>query len=124
MAHYSNLAHELLAGVEAAVASVATEELMRSGIKAGDVPSKIALAVGEHLIVAWGGQHVYFPRDIARRNARIDDEFDGENIDQLARKYRLSDTTIYSIISSERERRRIKQIALPGISKQGGWKNG
>ena len=116
MAHYSNLAHELLAGVEAEVMAIASKELASIGVKAGEAPSKIAVAVGEHLTMAWAGQHVYFPKDIARRNARIFDEFNGENIDELARKYRLSDTTIYSIIANERARRRVKQVSLPGVT--------
>ena len=117
MAHHSNLAHELLAGVEAAVSAVVRDVLARSGVKAGEAPAKAAVAVGEHLIEIWGGQHIYFPRDIARRNARIYDDFNGENVDELARKYRLSDSAIYSVIATERERRRIKQLTLPGIGR-------
>lgn len=115
MSYYGGLAHELLAGVESAVVAIAQQELTRNGIQAKDVPAKIAFAVGDHLTSAWAGQHVYFPRDVARRNAKMFDEFNGSNVDELARKYRLSDTTIYSIIKSERGRRRIQQLTLPGV---------
>ena len=113
MAYYSDLAHELLAGVEGTVESLALEHLEKNVGKA-DMAKHLAQAVGEYLLKDWSGLHVYFPRDIARRNARIYDAFTGDNIVDLARTYQLSDTTIYSIIARERERRRIKQLMLLG----------
>ncbi len=108
-------APELLAGVEAAAMEAVQAEFKRIGRVPGDAPRRIAVAVSDYLISAWGGAQVYFPKDIPRRNARIFDEFTGDNIRELAVKYKISDPWIYQILAAERERRRMKQLTLPGM---------
>lgn len=93
----------------------ARAEIARIGKAPGDAPRRIALAVTDYLVSAWGGAQVYVPKDLARRNARIFDDFTGDNIRDLAVKYKISDPWIYRIIASERERRRMKQLTLPGL---------
>ena len=63
-----------------------------------------------------GGSKVYFPFDKARRDARIYDDFTGDNIQELRTKYHLSEQTVYQIIREERARRKHKQSVLPGVS--------
>lgn len=118
MSNHTNLAHELLADVESTVITAALEELKKQGLqdKVGELPQNIAVAVGLRLSNAWAGQQVYIPRDIARRNARIYDDFTGSNMRELVEKYRLSAAATYQIIASERQRRRIKQLSLPGMA--------
>lgn len=109
---YSSLAHELIAQVESTAQAIIEKELERRGIESGAIAQQAAMAVGEHLVTAWGGQQIYFPKDIARRNARMYDEFKGDNAPELASKYSLSTAAVYQIIASERERRRMKQCSL------------
>lgn len=118
--HYNSLAHELNAQVEASAQDIIRQELEKQGIQPGCIPEKAAIAVGEHLAVAWGGQQVYFPKDIPRRNARLYDEFTGNNASALARKYNLSTASIYQILASERERRRARQQHSTGSPGRGG----
>ncbi|SBV97951.1 hypothetical protein KL86DPRO_20352 [uncultured delta proteobacterium] len=39
----------------------------------------------------------------------------GDNINDLRVKYRLSEPYLYQVIAAERERRRVKQLSLPGV---------
>lgn len=119
MQQYSNLAHELIAQVESSTQAVIQAELEKQGVKPGNIPQQAAMAVGEHLVTAWGGQQIYFPKDIARRNAHMYDEYTGDNAPEMALKYKLSTAAIYQIIASERQRRRIKQLVLPGMTMPG-----
>ena len=62
-----------------------------------------------------GGSKVYFPFDKARRDARIYEEFTGDNLHDLRARYHLSEQTVYQIIREERARRKHKQSVLPGL---------
>lgn len=66
---------------------------------------------------AWGGQNFYIPMDMigkARsRDAELYDKFTGDNHAELAIKYNLSTQHVYRIVRRERERRSVKQHALP-----------
>jgi len=71
-----------------------------------------ALAEETALAVAdlCGGRQIYLPNGQAirraLRNARIWRDFNGRNIDELARKYRLSTACIYQILAEQRRLRR------------------
>ena len=83
-----------------------------------DQPNARAVAqnAAAYLADTWGGQSVYFPKDmVARmstRNEEIYDSFTGDNISELVRTYGLSRQAIYRIIKAERQRRSPKQISL------------
>lgn len=72
--------------------------------------------VTARIAVECGGQNVYFPSDKKRRDAKIYEEHTGDNIPDLARRYRLSVQTVYQIIREERARRRLRQVVLPGLT--------
>lgn len=60
----------------------------------------------------WGGQRLYMPQDRVRRNREIYALFTGNNHNDLARSFRLSENTVRRIIAKERERRRPKPLLL------------
>ena len=63
----------------------------------------IGLDVFKMLVRKCGGTYVYIPKEdkVTRivRNARIKAEFTGSNIRELAKKYRLSEVQIRSIVA-------------------------
>ncbi len=59
----------------------------------------------EELAFLFGGQLIYVkktrnPNAVAERNSRIVAEYDGSNSKDLARKYQLSQATIYHILKA------------------------
>lgn len=59
----------------------------------------------EELALLFGGQLVYIKKTrnqnvVAERNSRIVADYDGNNTKDLARKYQLSQATIYQIVKS------------------------
>jgi Mor family transcriptional regulator len=50
----------------------------------------------------WGGQHIYFPKDVSykvsQRDQQIFAEFNGSNHAELARKYDVSAVWIYRVV--------------------------
>lgn len=66
----------------------------------------LALDLAEDVRLKWSGCLIYIPkgRDWSRndRNAAIWHDFNGSNQTDLARRYGLSITTIYDILSKER----------------------
>jgi Mor family transcriptional regulator len=95
------------------LADRARRDLKVSKAKADEFGADVADDIAE----AWGGQNFYIPMDmigrVRTRDAQIYDEFIGDNQDELASKYGLSTQHIYRILRRERERRRVKQHALP-----------
>lgn len=85
--------------------SVIAETLRRAGVSA-----RLAASTAAHAVRGWcanfGGVTVYLPRGheerIAKRDARIVQEFDGTNAVDLARCYGLSESRIRQIIRRER----------------------
>lgn len=75
------------------------------------VGESMAAAAGElvtdELVSYWGGQHICIPRDhyrkISDRNRRILSEFTGKNQSDLARKYDLTLSSIYKLISKHKK---------------------
>jgi Mor family transcriptional regulator len=59
----------------------------------------------EELALLFGGQLVYIKKTrnqnvVAERNSRIVADYDGNNTKDLARKYQLSQATIYQIVKA------------------------
>lgn len=84
---------------------VVRAELCRQGISNADAKvqaGKIAGVIAHYL----GGQTIYMPSGdrlkIALRDSQIYQEFTGNNVHALIRKYRLSQTQIYEIIRVQR----------------------
>ena len=75
--------------------------------------------VADMLAEEWGGSSVYIPKNLASRFRRRDAElyraFTGHNIEELARKYGLTQQRVYSIIKAERARRARSQLTFPGL---------
>jgi hypothetical protein len=67
----------------------------------------LAALVQVRLGQLYGGAFVYVPRQDTRkgRDAAIYDEFNGSNLLELSRKYRVGFTSIYKAIHRERTRR-------------------
>lgn len=70
---------------------------------ADELSWRLAQKMGEH----WGGQNINFPRGYQlskmRRDVEIYLEFNGNNCNELARKYKLSVQQIYMIIKEQRK---------------------
>ena len=76
--------------------------------------------VADMLAEDWGGSSVYIPKNLAsrfrRRDALLYREFTGQNVQELAQKYGLTQQRVYAIIKAERTRRAHAQRSLPGLS--------
>lgn len=88
------------------VVDVVANELKKLGYDEEDSiqkAKKITFAISSY----FGGKSFYLPAGEPLKRALRDYEiyrsFDGKNIDQLIRKFRLSQTTIYTIIRQQRK---------------------
>lgn len=85
------------------------------GIGIGEDAANLAGDVAADEVAAqWGGQLINIPKDhhrkLSDRNRQILEDFDGTNHSELARKYGLSTSSIYKLISKlKKERRREAQ---------------
>lgn len=100
---------ELLRDLEGKVKQVGMAELGMEENEAKRLGERIAdIIAGE-----WGGQNLYIPIGLVHkrtaRNARIFEEFTGNNVPGLARKYGLSIQAIYRIIKSERAKQPVEE---------------
>lgn len=75
----------------------------------------LARRVTTRIALEFGGEQIYLPKDKARRDARIFDEYTGDNVLELRARYKLSESTLYQVIRAERSRRRLRQGVLPGV---------
>jgi len=82
--------------------SVLNQTLEANGINDNNLSLALVLGIGEHI----GGMQVYLPKgDNLKRQLRdieISDRFNGRNIKQLSREYKVTDKTIYEIIAKMR----------------------
>lgn len=96
---------ELLSDMADRVASLASNSLGLEGGKA----KKFGKDVMEMMASEWGGQNLYIPMRLtakrSERNAKIFNEFTGDNAQMLALKYGMSVQQLYRIIKQERARR-------------------
>lgn len=71
-----------------------------------DVADLIGLENYRKLVDMYAGELIYIPKpdsfDRLVRNQKIVDEFDGNNVGELARKYRLTPVTIRRIVDEKR----------------------
>ena len=84
--------------------------------------SALARRVTTRIALEFGGEQIYLPRDKVRRDARIYDDYTGDNIPELRARYHLSESTLYQIIRAQRMLRKMKPGLLPGVeqSKENG----
>ena len=106
---------ELLDDVAAKVANMARCGLpLMDEAQAKDFGRRVADMLAEE----WGGSSVYIPKNLAsrfrRRDARLYREFTGQNVQELAQKYGLTQQRVYAIIKAERARRACAQLTFPG----------
>jgi Mor family transcriptional regulator len=85
-------------------AELFTSSLIGSGIDANTARCRTA-GIIEELALLFGGQLVYIKKTrnqnvVAERNSRIVADYDGNNTKDLARKYQLSQATIYQIVKA------------------------
>lgn len=107
----SNRGSELLNQIEAII-----NEELKGGVSA------LARRVTTRIALEFGGEQIYLPRDKVRRDARIYDDYTGDNIPELRARYHLSESTLYQIIRAQRMLRKMKPGLLPGVeqSKENG----
>ncbi|BFR47473.1 Mor transcription activator domain-containing protein [Nitratidesulfovibrio sp. HK-II] len=117
MSRFTQRGCELLKDVEDTVEATTQRELRIRGLlerkDLAGLPKDLGRVIADRLAEEWGGQNVYIPMDSARRNARLYNEFTGDNVHDLAKKYRLSVARVYSIVADERTKRRMPQLRLP-----------
>lgn len=85
-------------------ADLFTSSLIGFGIDENTARYRVTSII-EELALLFGGQLIYVkktrnPNAVAERNSRIVAEYDGGNSKELARKYQLSQATIYQIIKA------------------------
>lgn len=105
----TNRGSDLLNQIEAII-----EEELANGT------TTLARRVTTRIALEFGGEQIYLPKDKARRDARIFDEYTGDNVLELRARYKLSESTLYQVIRAERSRRRLRQGVLPGVFFTGG----
>ncbi|MBV4411339.1 positive regulator of late transcription [Enterobacteriaceae bacterium YMB-R22] len=87
-----------------ALVDVMASELTRQGVPCNPraAARKLAVAMSHYM----GGRAYYLPTGVRMLNAIRDDmiycEFDGRNIEQLRRKYNLSQPQTYNILAQQR----------------------
>lgn len=94
---------EILAELVAAIAP----ELIKHGLDAV-AANEAAMSATERVRNEFGGLLLYIPRgnnfDISERDEKIYGLFDGRNVDELARKFKLSVQHVYRILAKCRAR--------------------
>ncbi len=81
-----------------------TNSLIGFGIDENTARCRVTSII-EELALLFGGQLIYIkktrnPNAVTERNSRIFAEYDGGNTKELARKYQLSQATIYQILKA------------------------
>ena len=112
---YSTKGSEVLESVEATLYGQVRSALLEEGFppeRAEQLAAQVAKNTTEDLRYSWAGAQIYIPLDKPRRNAKIFEDFTGDNFHELASRYHLSDRQIRSIITNETDRRRMKQGSL------------
>lgn len=70
-----------------------------------ELSEQIAINVTDQLQTEWGGTSLYFPKtlDKTQRNRAITKEFNGKNMQELCKKYKLTESYIYTLVRESRE---------------------
>lgn len=93
-----------------------TARLAERGIHVpAEVIEAVSLDVAMDVQFEWGGQQIYVQQSSPYLRRRIYSEFNGSNVPELVRRYRLSTKTIYDYIAAERRREKPDQLTLPGV---------
>jgi len=84
---------------------------------APEMADAIAIAAGAELAASWGGQLIYFPKNIRtrirKRDLEIYERFTGDNHAELAQMFDLSVTWVYAIVKrTGAELRRERNVDL------------
>ena len=112
---FSSRGNELLSAIDAYVRDIVAKKLGKTSLSAKQIEA-VSLESGaelaERLRIDWAGQHVYVPFDKQRRNAAIYAAFTGDNHHELASQFHLGVGTVYDIIKTEQQKRRMKQANL------------
>jgi Mor family transcriptional regulator len=94
---------------------ICTHVLMKHGMEEDKAIAQ-AQEMAERMCKSWGKQLIYFPEYDSQerlvRNARIFQECNGTNFDELAHKYDLSVQAVYHIYKSVREQEIAKRQKL------------
>lgn len=116
MADNNAQGRQLLLDLEEEAKNHVRDHLARTKLLPAEKCDALAESLAKHLAdwlaLSWGGQQVYLPKDNQRRAALIWQEFDGNNVPELASKYGVCIHTIYRIIKREREARQLRQGSL------------
>lgn len=79
------------------------QDVMQTALSFGHSPpvaSDLAMCAAQKIMKSIGGSPHYIPKkDVFERNEKIKAEFNGKNRAELLRKYAVSKSTFYSIIS-------------------------
>lgn len=88
------------------IADANQKALIETGIDP-EVARKIALKAVDKLRTEHGGQQLYIPKgaimELTQRDWHIWDEFNGFNRSELAKKYKLTERSIYLIVARCRD---------------------
>ena len=111
MSNHSNIIEEsigpaeLLTDLQNTIARLFVELI---GVE-NDLAEHAALEVRNHMAEHWGGQGIYFPKDVAfltsLRDEQIYSEFTGDNHSELVRKYKVSKPWLYRILKRVHKRK-------------------
>jgi len=106
------LGAELLQDLADKLAAHAQEAFGVSEAKA----KRFAVEAAGRVADDWGGQNIYMPMDLvgrrSERNDRLYRDFTGNNVPELATKYRLSVQCVYRILKVQHELHMPKQLSL------------
>lgn len=107
-----HLGTELMQDLADKVSELAQSMLGIPGPRAKVFATEVAGAIADD----WGGQSVYIPMEmvgrLSERNLKIYREFTGNNVPELAMRYKLSVQQIYVIIKVQRDLHAPKQLSL------------
>ncbi len=100
-----SFSNDFLETLNLEVAKSLSVRLSERGLSAsGDLVDAVALDVAMDVQYAWAGQQIYVQQSSAYLRRRICGEFNGSNVPELVRRYRLSTKTIYDYIAAGRKR--------------------
>ena len=73
-----------------------------------DVVEAVGVSAAKKLLTVFGGESIYFPKPEgmirASRDRKIYEEFNGQNLRHLARKFKLTTRQIRSIVREQRRK--------------------
>lgn len=112
----NNDAADFISSLRGYVSQALQDALRKHGITDSEAETEYANSVILSVLYEWGGDQPYIPLKSPELNVAIYEAIQrGEGASSLARKYRVSYSSIYKIYHRERDKRRIDQAALPGV---------